>query len=172
MHKLARVVSYLAAAEQRPIQGAITRAFAPPALALARAALLQIYTQLKSLSCSAALRLLQDLDRSLTFHQSGVYDRLSGSRARYAACCPYWSSSRIGVHAETGFRLPRVVPCLHFCCRRWKCACTDSRMLRFILDAKWKHTGKNENNRLVTSTAATCASPTPMEYGTSAKPWL
>lgn len=55
MHKLARVVSYLAAAEQRPIQGAITRAFALPDLALARAALLQIHTQLRSLSCSAVV---------------------------------------------------------------------------------------------------------------------
>ena len=79
MHKLARVVSNLATAEQRPIQGAITRAFALPDLALARAALLQIHTQLQSLNCSAALRLLQDLDRPLTFHQSGVYDRLSDS---------------------------------------------------------------------------------------------
>ncbi|MXZ05472.1 MAG: hypothetical protein F4Y90_08310 [Rhodothermaceae bacterium] len=58
------------------------------------------------------------------------------------------SSSRIGVYAETGFRLPRVVRCLHFCCRRWKCACTNSRMLRFVLDAKWKHTGKNENKSI------------------------
>ena len=68
MRKLARMVSNLAAAEQRPIQGAITRAFALPDLALARAALVQIHTQLQSLNCSAVLRLLQDLDRSLTFH--------------------------------------------------------------------------------------------------------
>ena len=68
MHKLARIVSNLAAAEQRPIQGAITRALALPDLALARAALLQIHTQLKSLICQAVLRLLQDMDRSLTFH--------------------------------------------------------------------------------------------------------
>ena len=79
MHKLARVVSYLAAAEQRPIQGVITRAFALPDLALARAVLLQIHTQLRLLSCAAARRLLQDLARSMTFHQSGVYDRLSDS---------------------------------------------------------------------------------------------
>ena len=68
MHKPARLVSNLAAAEQRPIQGAITRALALPDLALARAALVQIHTQLQSLNCSAALRLLQDLDQSLTFH--------------------------------------------------------------------------------------------------------
>jgi len=79
MHKLARVVSYLAAAEQLPIQGAITRAFALPDLALAHAVLLQIHTQLRLLSCAAARRLLQDLARSMTFHQSGVYDRLSDS---------------------------------------------------------------------------------------------
>ena len=79
MHKLARVVSYLVAAEQRPIQGATTHALALPDLALARARLLQIHTQLQSLSDSAALRLLQDLDRLLTFHQSGIHDRLSGS---------------------------------------------------------------------------------------------
>ena len=68
MHKLARLVSNLAAAEQRSIQGATTRALALPDLALARAALVQIHTQLQSLNCSAALRLLQDLDQSLTFH--------------------------------------------------------------------------------------------------------
>ena len=79
MHKLARVVSNLAAAEQLPIQGAITRVYALPDLALARAGLLQIYTQLQSLNCSAALPLLRDLDQLLTFHQCGVYDRLSGS---------------------------------------------------------------------------------------------
>jgi hypothetical protein len=39
VHKLARVVSNLAAAEQRPIQGAISRGFALPDLALVRAAL-------------------------------------------------------------------------------------------------------------------------------------
>ncbi|MDE2826782.1 MAG: hypothetical protein OXL40_05655 [Bacteroidota bacterium] len=68
MHKPARVVSNLATAEQRPIQGAISRALALPDLALARAGLLQVYTLLKSLNCSATLRLFHDLDRSLTFH--------------------------------------------------------------------------------------------------------
>ena len=79
MHKRARVISYLAVPEQRLIQGAMTRAFAIPDLALARASLLQIHVQLQKCNRSAAQWLLRDLDLSLTLHHSGVYDRLSRS---------------------------------------------------------------------------------------------
>ena len=79
MHKRARVISYLAVPEQRLIQGAMTRAFAIPDLALARASLLQIHAQLQQCNRSAAQWLLRDLDLSLTLHHSGVYDRLSRS---------------------------------------------------------------------------------------------
>ena len=158
MHKLARVVSYLAAAEQRPIQGAITRAFALPDLVLARAALLQIHTQLQSLNCSAALRLLRDPDRSLTFHQSGVYDRLSGSlhRTQRVVRAVQQLNRRV-----RGNWLPPTSrrALLHFCWRRWKYACTEPRMLQFILDAKQKLTGKNENKSIGDSDSGDLCQP-------------
>ena len=79
MHKRTRVISHLAAPEQARIRGAITRAFAIPDLAFARAALLEIHAQLAPCNRSAAQWLLRDLDLSLTVHQSGIYDQLSRS---------------------------------------------------------------------------------------------
>ncbi len=79
MAKRERVVSYLAEKPQRRVRGAITRAFQLPDRDEAHAALMRIHAELELLNRSAAQWLLQDLEQTLTLHQTGMYELLCSS---------------------------------------------------------------------------------------------
>ncbi len=79
MHTREQVISYLSEADRVRVRGEITRAFALPDPALARAALLRIHSELQTLNRSAAQWLMHDLALALTLHHSGLYEQLSPS---------------------------------------------------------------------------------------------
>ena len=79
MHKRQRVISFLGVQDRFRIRGAITRAYACPEAEEARAALMRVYAELKTLNRTAAQWLLRNLDQTLTLHSTGLYERLSPS---------------------------------------------------------------------------------------------
>ncbi len=79
MAKRERVVSYLADEDQRRVKGAISRAYQLPDRQEAHSSLMRIHAELQRCNRSAAQWLLQDLDRTLTLHGTGLYEMLSPS---------------------------------------------------------------------------------------------
>ena len=77
--KRERVVSFLAEKDRRSVRGAITRAFQLPEASEAHDALLRVHATLLQRNQSAARWLLQDLERTLTLHPTGLYEILSPS---------------------------------------------------------------------------------------------
>jgi len=79
MYKRQRVISFLGLQDQFQIKGAITRAYACPEADEARAALMRVHDELKTLNQTAARWLVQHMDQTLTLHSTGLYERLSPS---------------------------------------------------------------------------------------------
>ena len=77
--KRERIVSFLAEKDRRSVRGAITRAFQLPEASEAHDALLRVHATLLQRNQSAARWLLQDLERTLTLHPTGLYEILSPS---------------------------------------------------------------------------------------------
>jgi len=77
--KRERVLSYLGDADFARIKGAMMRAYELPVYAEAHAALMQVHADLLHCNRSAAQWLQQDLEQTLTLHQTGRMDQLSRS---------------------------------------------------------------------------------------------
>lgn len=78
-HKRENVVSYLAKNEQPTWRRKLQAAYAHPAYADARRALLRLVTELRVMNESAARSLEEGLDETLTLHRLGVFPELSVS---------------------------------------------------------------------------------------------
>ena len=78
-HKRENVVSYLAKKDQAAYRRRLQKAYQQPDYPTAKAALIQIHTELKGLNRSAARSLMEGLEETLTLHRLGLFDELGVS---------------------------------------------------------------------------------------------
>jgi len=75
-HKRENVVSYLNERDKDVYRGKLQRAWALPTYEEAKAALLEIHSELQTLNRSAARSLMEGLEETLTLHRMGLFEEL------------------------------------------------------------------------------------------------
>lgn len=81
------VVSYLAKKDQAAYRRRLQKAYQQPDYTAAKAALMQIHTELEGLNRSAVRSLMEGLEETLTLHRLGLFDEL-GVSLKTANCHP------------------------------------------------------------------------------------
>jgi len=78
-HKRENVISYLSDRDKELYKGKIQRAYEDPVYETARARMMEIYEELKTINRSAANSLLEGLEETLTIHRLGLREELGKS---------------------------------------------------------------------------------------------
>jgi transposase-like protein len=95
-HKRENVVSYLNDSDGKTYKRKLRDAYRKPTYEAAKAALMQVHTELQSINRSAARSLQEGLEETLTLHRLGVYEELG--RSLKTTNCIESLNSRIEQH--------------------------------------------------------------------------